>query len=166
MDEKYWSSSEYNTLEKLAENGNYVEVTAAIHKACMRYTYKELEKRFRENDIPFEKIQTVKDVLVDEEAFANDQLRRVKYDDGQGYGEDNSYTVTTTPFRLKSIGDPILKRSRPIGYDTREVAKEYGYSDRDIDRMINEGAVLEYHGAPLPKGVLEPSYGPHSANYR
>ena len=29
---------------------------------------------------PFEKIQTVADVLADEEAFANDQLRRVKYE--------------------------------------------------------------------------------------
>lgn len=162
MDPKYWSDPEYNNLETLALNGNYVEVTAAIHKACMKYSYTELEKRFRENDIPFEKIQSVKDVLQDEEAFANDQLRRVKYDDGQGYGDDESYTITTTPYRLRSIGDPVLKRSKPIGYDTREVAKEYGYGNEEINQMISDGAVLEYVGDPLPQGVLEVSYGPHS----
>ena len=162
MDSKYWSDPEYNNLETLAQNGNYVEVTAAIHKACMKWPYAELEKRFRENDIPFEKIQSVKDVLHDEEAFANAQLRRVKYDDGQGYGEDNSYTITTTPYRLKSIGDPVLRRSKPIGYDTKEVALEYGYSAQDVERMVSEGAVLVYDGKPVPDAVLEPSYGIHS----
>ena len=49
MDSKYWSDPEYNNLETLAQNGNYVEVTAAIHKACMKWPYAELEKRFREN---------------------------------------------------------------------------------------------------------------------
>ena len=76
--------------------------------------HEELEKRFRENDIPFEKIQTVSDVLQDQEAFDNDQLRYMKYEK-QGpsspYGEEEDYVITTMPFRLDSIGDPVLHRS-------------------------------------------------------
>lgn len=161
MDEKWWTDPQYSSLEKLAENGKYTDVVAALHEACLALTFDEIQERFRKNDIPFEKIQSVKDVLEDEEAFKNDQLRRVVYDDGQGYGSDNSYTITTTPVRLKSIGDPALKRSLPVGYETRIIAKEYGLSDTDIDRLISAGALYEYKGETPPKGTLELSYGIH-----
>ena len=166
MDPKYYTDPEYNTLEALAENGKYTEVDAAIHQACKKFTFEELEHRFRENDIPFEKIQTVADVLRDEEAFANDQLRRVKYVD-QGptsqFTDNDEYIITTPPFRLASIGDPVLYRSRPIGYDTRKVLKDIaGYTDAEVDKISADGAVLEYSGDPVPEEALQPSYGPHS----
>ena len=166
MDPKYYTDPEYNTLEALAENGKYTEVDAAIHQACKKFTFEELERRFRENDIPFEKIQTVADVLRDEEAFANDQLRRVKYVD-QGptsqFTDNDEYIITTPPFRLASIGDPVLYRSRPVGYDTRKVLKDIaGYTDAEVDKLSADGAVLEYSGDPVPEEALQPSYGPHS----
>ena len=116
---------------------------------------------FRKNDIPFEKIQSVKDVLEDEEAYANDQLRRIVYED-QGYGPKSEYVVTTSPIRLKSIGDPVLYRSKPIGYDTKRILMDYGYSENDVARFIEEGAVLQYDGDPVPDIALQPSYGPHT----
>lgn len=166
MDPKYYTDPELNTLEALAENGRYTEVDAAIHQACKKFPYEELEKRFRENDIPFEKIQTVADVLRDEEAFANDQLRRVKYEK-QGptsqFTEGDEYIITTPPFRIASIGDPVLYRSRPIGYDTRKILKNIaGYTDEQVDKLAADGAVLEYSGDPVPASVFEPSYGPNS----
>ena len=60
-----------------------------------------------EQELACEKCRTVEDVLQDKEAFDNDQLRRVYYED-QGYGDDHSYTITTAPVRLASMGDPIL----------------------------------------------------------
>ena len=73
----------------------------------------------------------------------------------------HSKTITTTPVRLKSIGDPALKRSLPVGYETRIIAKEYGLSDTDIDKLISAGALYEYKGETPPKGTLELSYGIH-----
>ena len=144
---------------------SYVEVVAEMHQACKKFTYEELEKRFRENDIPFEKIQTVTDVLQDQEAFDNDQLRYMKYEK-QGpsspYGEEEDYVITTMPFRLDSIGDPVLRRSRPTGYDTRRILNDYGYDDATVDKLVEDGAVMCYTGDPLPASVLEPSYGPNS----
>lgn len=162
MDPKYWTDPAYTSLEALAETGKFVEVTEAIDEATRKFTFEELERRFRDKDIPFEKIQSVEDVLADEEAYANDQLRRVKYTDGQGYGDDDGYAVTTTPYRLKSIGDPVMRRSKPIGYDTREIAKEHGLTDEQVDALVAGGALLEYTGKPVPDAVLEPSYGTDS----
>lgn len=161
VDPKYATDTEYNTLEALAENGKYVEVVAQIHQACKQFTFEELQHMFREHDIPFEKIQSIKDVLADEEAYANDQLRRITYED-QGYGPNKEYVVTTSPLRLKSIGDPVLYRSKPIGYDTNRILREHGYTEKEIATMIDEGAVLQYTGDPVPDIALQPSYGPHS----
>ncbi len=169
MDPKWHTDPDTNTLEALASNGKYIDVTAAIHKACLSFSYVELEKRFRENDIPFEKIQTVKDVLSDQEAFANDQLRYIKYAE-QGpsspWGKNDEYVVTTMPFRLASIGDPVLYRSRPTGYDTRRILKEFGYNDDQIDSLDADEAILCYKGDALPSSVLEPSYGPNTPEDR
>lgn len=170
MDPKWATDPETATLEAMADNGKYVDVVAEMHKACQKFTYAELEKRFREADIPFEKIQTVKDVLEDEEAFANDQLRKIPYAE-QGYdksvGEDDGYyTVTTMPFRLKGIGDPVLYRSRPTGYDTRRILKDFGYDDDQITALDESGAIMCYKGEPCPDLVLQPSYGPHTPEER
>lgn len=51
------------------------------------------------------------------------------------------------------MGDPVLHKSRPIGYDTAEVMHEYGYSDEDIQRMDGD-SVTCYHGPDLPDSVL------------
>lgn len=171
MDPKWYTDPETSTLEALADNGKYVDVVAEMHKACKKFTFAELEKRFRENDIPFEKIQTVTDVLNDEEAFANDQLRKVRYDeqgyDKTGFPDDGTYTVTTMPFRLKSLGDPVLRRSRPTGYDTRRILTEmFGYTDEQVDELDANGAVLCYKGNPVPESVFIPSYGPNTPEER
>lgn len=161
VDPKYYTNPEYSSLEALAENGKYVEVVAQIHQACKKFTFAELEEKFRENDIPFEKIQSIKDVLADEEAYANDQLRRIVYED-QGYGPNSEYVVTTSPIRLKSIGDPVLYRSKPIGYDTNRILKDHGFTDEEIARFLKEKAIMQYDGTPVPDTALQPSFGPHS----
>ena len=70
------------------------------------------------------------------------------------------------PFRLASLGDPVLYRSRPVGYDTRKILKEYGYTDADVDKLVDDGAVLCYTGDPVPEVALQPSYGPHTPEDR
>ena len=171
MDPNWATDPETATLEALAENGKYVDVVAAMHKACKQFDFDELQKRFRENDIPFERIQTLKDVLNDPEAYENDQLRKIPYEEqgygkGDGFEDDGTYTVTTMPFRLAGIGDPVLYRSRPVGYDTRKILREYGYTDLDVNKLVEDGAVLCYTGDPVPDVALQPSYGPHTPEER
>ncbi|MGI6591622.1 MAG: CaiB/BaiF CoA transferase family protein [Eggerthellaceae bacterium] len=163
MDPKYWQDPEYNNLEALAKNGNNVEVIAEMERIFKQKTWAEWEPFLAENELACEKCRTVADVLEDKEAFDNDQLRRVRYDD-QGYGPDHSYTITTAPVRLASLGDPVLYRSRPVGYDTREVLEGLGYSDEEIAAADADGSIKCYQGAPMPPSVLEPSYGISPAN--
>jgi crotonobetainyl-CoA:carnitine CoA-transferase CaiB-like acyl-CoA transferase len=149
-------NKDYDTLEVVLEHGRNSQVIAWMEEAFARQDYDYWAKLFREREIPFQKCFTIDDILVDEEAFDNDALRKIHYD---AFGEQ---TITTTPVRLGSVGDPVLRRSRPIGYDTRETMKEYGYSESDIDALAASGAVLCYTGPQLPDSVLTLSYGPSS----
>lgn len=163
MDARFWEDPEYNNLEALARNGKNVEVIAEMERIFKQKAWAEWEPLLVERELACERCRTVADVLEDPEAFANDQLRRVRYDD-QGYGPDRSYTVTTAPVRLESLGDPVLRRSRPVGYDTRAVMEELGYSASEIDAADAAGAVLCYRGDPMPESVLQLSYGISPAN--
>ena len=69
--------------------------------------------------------------------------------------------LPTSPVRLASVGDPVLHRSRPVGYDTKRIMSEYGYSEEDIEKLDGT-AVKLYKGPELPDSVTEPSFGPHS----
>ena len=88
MDSRYWEDPEYNSLEALARNGKNVEVIAEMERIFRQRTWAEWEPLLVERELACERCRTVADVLEDPEAFANDQLRRVQYDD-QGYGSDN-----------------------------------------------------------------------------
>ncbi|MDR0625668.1 MAG: CoA transferase [Bifidobacteriaceae bacterium] len=147
-------NKDYDTLEVIGPSGANAQVIAWMDEAFAKQDFAHWERLFKERDIPFQKCFTVDDILEDDEAFDNDILRKIHYDD---LGE---YTVTTTPVRLASVGDPVLYRSRPIGYDTRAVLSGHGYSDADIHSLGEQGAVLCYSGPPVPKSVLAPSHGP------
>jgi len=136
-------NDKYSTLEKLTADKTNGYVVELFEKAFAKKNFDEWENIFRDNEIPFQKAFTVDDILADEEAYANDILRSVTY---KSYGKR---VVPTAPVRLKSVGDPKLWTSKPIGYDTKKYMKQYGYSDADINRMINEGAVKAYEGEEL-----------------
>ncbi|WP_110955135.1 CaiB/BaiF CoA transferase family protein [Anaerosinus massiliensis] len=136
-------NQEYNTLEKLTANKTNGYVVELFEDAFIKKTFAEWEVIFRENEIPYQKAFTVDDILVDEEVYANDILRHVKY---KSYGDR---VIPTSPIRMKSVGDPKLWISKPIGYDTRAYLLKYGYSETEVRQFIENGAVKVYEGGEL-----------------
>lgn len=149
-------NSEYNNLEKITQEGRAGDVVAILENRFKEEDYSYWEKIFRENEIPYQRLNTFEDVLVDEEAYANDILRKIPYD---SFGEQ---ALVTSPLRMQSMGDPVLKRSRPVGYETRDVMLQYGYTNEQVDELVASGAVKCYDGPELPESVFRLSYGPDS----
>jgi crotonobetainyl-CoA:carnitine CoA-transferase CaiB-like acyl-CoA transferase len=147
-------NKDYDTLEVILEHGRHTQVIQWMEEAFAKQDFAYWERLFREKEIPFQKCHTVDDILDDDEAFDNDILRKVPYDE---FGE---YTIVTSPVRLASVGDPVIYRSRPIGYDTARVMAEHGYSEQDVRKLSEQGAVKCYDGPPLPQSVVTPSRGP------
>ena len=128
-------NKDYDTLEVIGEHKRTAEVIEMLDKAFAAKNFDEWETIFKQNEIPYQKCFTVDDVLGDEEAYANDILRSVHY---EAFG---SRVIPTSPIRLKSVGDPELRISKPIGYHTHEYMLRYGYSEADIARLEASGAV-------------------------
>ena len=63
--------------------------------------------------MPYQKLNTLEDVLEDEEAYANDILRKISYD---SFGEQ---ALVTSPLRMKSMG--ILFLSALVLLDMKRV---------------------------------------------
>ena len=149
-DERYNKASEINN-----GSGKNSEVVRILEKQFLTKTWEEWEPIFKANEIPYEKLYLPSDILADEEVYASDILRKLHYD---AFGEK---VIPTSPIRLDSMGDPVLRKSRPVGYDTAEVMHQYGYSDDEIEKLDGD-AVTCYHGPELPESVFEPSFGPRS----
>lgn len=149
-DERYTTSAAIND-----GNGGNTEVVKLLEAQFLTQDWNYWEPIFQANEIPYQRLFTADDILSDEEAFANDALRTLSYD---AFGEK---TLATSPVRFKSMGDPVLRRSRPVGYDTARIMEEFGYSADDVERL-NGTAVKCYDGPEVPESVFEPSYGPHS----
>ena len=49
--------------------------------------------------------------------------------------------MTTIPMQFSEYGIKAPTGSKPIGYDTDEVLREYGYSEDDIQALREAGAV-------------------------
>lgn len=147
-DERYTTSAVINN----GEGGN-TEVVKMLEAHFLTEDWSHWEPIFKENEIPYQRLYLPDDILHDEEAFANDALRTLHYD---AFGEK---VLPTAPIRLASVGDPVLHRSRPVGYDTARIMGEYGYSESEIAKLAGK-AVKLYDGPTLPDSVLEPSFGP------
>lgn len=149
-DERYSTAAAIND-----GGGGNTDVVKMMERQFLTQDWDYWEPLFKEREIPYQKLYGAEDILEDEEAYANDILRPLEYD---AFGKKS---LTTSPIRLGSVGDPILYKSRPIGYDTARVMRAYGYSDEDVE-SLDGSAVACYSGPDLPDSVFEPSLGPRS----
>ena len=128
--------SNFNTIGEVNRRHKNREIIDIISKQMEKKDINELAQLFKKNDVPFEKGYTPDEILNDKQAWANDCLRNVKYED-----TGNERILVTGPVRMESIGDPDIRPSKALGYHTDEILKELGYSADEIDTMHTDGAV-------------------------
>lgn len=139
----------YNTLQTLLDTGGAPEVIAILEEGFSKKTLEEWLTILAEWDVPSQKVFRFTDILKDEEAYVNDALRKVKYD---AFGE---MATTTTPIRFGGYGDPPIILSKPIGYHTAEYLQKLGYSDEEIAKLEEQGAVKVWHGEEVPDVIFK-----------
>lgn len=151
--EEFAEDERYTSCARINENGEVRTVIQMMADAFARHDWAYWEALFKEKDVPYAMCNTMDDVMRDEEAYANDILRPIRYD---SIGE---HAITTTPVRLKSVGDPVITRAKPVGYDTAAVMEELGYGREDVERFVEMNWVRCFDGE-APASIEEPSVGP------
>ncbi len=91
--------------------------------------------RLTEADLPFAKAQSWEEILEDKQAWANDCFYEMEYANG------NKRTLVRLPVRFEEMGVPEYNRGPLIGENGPEVLKELGYTDEQIDKMLESGAL-------------------------
>lgn len=136
-------------LPHLKASGKNVEVIKWLEAAFAKKDFDYWMEQFRIHQVPAQKLFRFTDILKDEEAYVNDSLRYVEYN------EWGKHALPMTPLRFGSAGDPPVILAKPIGYHTKEIMEKYGYSDEEIARIENEGGVGVYHGEPIPDTIFK-----------
>ena len=106
-----------------------------IQKAFLKGTSSEWIYKFREKDLVIEKLTHIKDILTDEQAHANRFVETIV--NRNGYRS----TVASPPIRLESIEKKEKKPASLLGENTDEIMLSYGYTENEISKMREEGAV-------------------------
>ncbi len=88
-----------------------------------------------EYDVPLVRVAHFKEVSEDPQAWENGYLERVTFPNGH---ED---TVPASPIQMGSVGKVKTRPAPPCGADTAEVLRRLGYTDREIERLEESGAI-------------------------
>lgn len=108
----------------------------AIESFTLQYTKEELKAVFG-GKVPFSPIYTGADIFKDPHFAARDMLPQV---DHPGTAEPT--TVPGVPAKLSRTPGAVRHRAPKLAEHTREVLREIGLSDQDVDRLAAQRAVL------------------------
>lgn len=130
-------NTELNDLETIQKTGKIVELEDIIGNEMVKKPAAEWLKIFKEAGVPVQLCANFDDIVVDEQAWASKVLFKAKTTGG------HEHIYVNIPVRLGCVGDPqeTMRMSQPVGTDTREVLREYGYSDADIDDLASKEAI-------------------------
>ena len=117
------------------------ELVAILEPAFAKKTLAEWNEILTAADIPFEIVQTMEEIAVDPQAWANDYIFKKEQKDGK-----NIYFVRTP---IVFTEQPAVKeesgrgRSPKLGEDSSEILKSIGYDDATINEFKANGVIVE-----------------------
>ena len=119
----------------MIEKGLIRELIDEIQKTFSEHDVHEMDDMLRAGDIPHSIAYTWEDIMNDPQAHAVGAFYDVTCPNGV------VRKATHTPVRLESEGDLDGRTAPMIGEQGREILKEAGYDDAQIDGMLESGAM-------------------------
>ena len=101
----------------------------------MKKNIDEWSALLEEADLPFEKLQTVNDILECEQAWANNYLFKTKYSNG------NEGILVDTPVRFETMGIKEYMPAPKLGEHSEQILENIGYTADQISELKNSGVI-------------------------
>lgn len=129
---------EYHNAKIMQDRGLVTEFIDLLDVEFKKHPYAYWKEKFDAIEVPIQKCNHFEDIYNDQQAWDAGFL--YKYTTASGA----EHTIANTPVQFDSIGlIPEHRPSRRVGGDTREVMYQFGYSDADIDAMIESGTLMD-----------------------
>lgn len=117
------------------QNEGAQELRKILDEAFSQFTMAELREIFKKNDMAFGEFKSCEDALDDPQAKANGYLSKIKYEDGR------EITIPNSPVQFNNEMAMEVTPAVPAGYHTKQILKEAGYSEGEIQKFIEEDCV-------------------------
>lgn len=131
--EKEIAAMGIGTMEDLVANAD--RAVPLFESAFIKKPFKEWLGIFRELDIVCGKLNHFRDVLEDEQAWANEYIQKFRCVNGE------ERVMTTCPVRLGSQGALPVGKAISYAEHNAEVLASLGYSEEEIKTLKNNGAL-------------------------
>ncbi len=125
----------FNT--RLANKKNQRALVEILSPLIQSKTLGELTEKWSARDIPFESFRHMHDVVQDEQALVNDFMRPITYPSGK------TFYMPTPPIQFRESGTMEYKTSCAPGTHTKEILQKVGYTDEDIEKLVEAGIILK-----------------------
>ncbi|MEG0919241.1 MAG: CoA transferase [Anaerovoracaceae bacterium] len=125
--------SKYNTLKSAVQNTE--EFVIMMEKEFAKRPFAEWAERLQAAGIPYEKLATPKDILEDEQCWANDYLIKHTYDNG------HEGVIYNTPVMFTENKRGSYVRAPYMGEHTDEVMAEIGLEADVIEKYKKEDII-------------------------
>lgn len=129
------ASGKFLPQTHMVEIGAYGELIEVIQDWFRHHTCAEVVDAFKKGDIPHSIAYTWEEILNDPQANAVGAFYEVEALNGK------KLKITHTPVRIKSEGELPSNRASYIGENGPEVLKGLGYSEEQINAMLESGAL-------------------------
>ena len=120
----------YFPLQNLINNKLSQQMYDMLMDIFKTKTAAEWSQILRVHDIPFGLAQNWEEILNDEQAWANDCLHKMKYDNG------NERTLVCLPVKFENMGKPEYNKGPMIGEHGAEIVESLGYNKDEVATML------------------------------
>jgi crotonobetainyl-CoA:carnitine CoA-transferase CaiB-like acyl-CoA transferase len=124
----------FNTMYKRAENCE--ELIRIMDEIFSSRDRNEWEKRFRDNEVIYGRIETPEEVVNDPQAYANDFFTEIDHP------KTGKMKYVTMPVDFRQNPASVKTPSPEVGQHNEEILLELGYSWDDISRLKEQGVIL------------------------
>lgn len=126
----------YFPIQNLQSKGLGTEVYDICMEAMGTLTVAQWKERLKANDIPFSVAQSWTEILEDQQAWSNECFYKMKYENG------NERTLVRLPVKFEEMGVPEYKRGPLIGEQGKEILRDLGYTEEQIQGFLDNGTLF------------------------
>ena len=119
----------FSTFERIKASNGQEELTKILEEAIAKKPAKEWDRLFKEADLTAQMAFSFQDINQDEQAYANDFIRRITFANG------NPGLVYPLHVKFKSCPNPEITLPKAQGADNEAVLSGLGYSDKDVQEL-------------------------------